>query len=188
MISGRAKAVSGANSVKLHEILVIRTGTMRGVNAFSAAGIQMSSQSRKKSTGTKTDAPRIPRKHWFSAFSEAASRFAGKPATFLSAVTLVVLWALAGPLLGFSETWQLAINTTTTIITFLMVFLIQSSQNRDTAALQVKLAELILHIPGATDRLADAEDMSEKQLDALHEHYKSLAKARGGKSSRKRSG
>lgn len=154
---------------------------------FLPQGLTMPSQSRKKPSASKTDAPQIPRKHWFGAFSETASRFAGKPATFLSAVTLVVLWALAGPLLGFSETWQLAINTTTTIITFLMVFLIQSSQNRDTAALQVKLAELILHIPGATDRLADAEDMSEKQLDALHEHYKSLAKAKGRKATRKKS-
>lgn len=147
----------------------------------------MPSASRKKTSRKRTDAPAIPRQHWFSTFAENASRFAGKPVTFLSAVGLVALWALAGPFLGFSDAWQLTINTTTTIITFLMVFLIQSSQNRDTAALQVKLAELILHIPGAPDRLADAEDMSEKQLDALHAHYKSMARARGRKAGRKKS-
>lgn len=103
---------------------------------------------------------------------------------FLSALGVVLLWGVTGPLFGFSETWQLFINTTTTIVTFLMVFLIQSSQNRDTLAIQVKLAEIILRMPGAQNQLADAEDMSEKQLDKLHEHYKARAKEKSRASRR----
>jgi len=140
--------------------------------------------SARKKSSRKSVAPSIPEKSWFSAFAQIASRWAGKPVAFLAAVALVVLWAVTGPLFGFSETWQLFINTTTTIVTFLMVFLIQSSQNRDTLAVQVKLAEIILHMPGAPDQLADAEDMSEKQLDELHEHYKTRAKAKGRASRR----
>ena len=139
----------------------------------------MPAKSRRKTNSSgSTRQPPVPRQDWFSAFSQRASRIAGKPATFLSAVGLVVGWALMGPFAGFSETWQLVINTSTTIVTFLMVFLIQSTQNRDTLALQVKLAELILHMPGAPDRLADAEDMSEKQLEHLHERYKARARGR----------
>jgi low affinity Fe/Cu permease len=133
---------------------------------------------RKSASSGKKRQPPVPRQDWFSAFSHKASRIAGKPATFLAAVGIVVGWALIGPFVGYSETWQLVINTATTIVTFLMVFLIQNTQNRDTLALQVKLAELILHMPGAPDQLADAEDMSEKQLDRLHEQYKSLARSR----------
>ncbi len=138
----------------------------------------MASSSRKKSS-RKTAAPSIPEKSWFSAFAQTASRWTGKPATFLVALGIVVLWGVTGPLFGFSETWQLFINTTTTIVTFLMVFLIQSSQNRDTLAIQVKLAEMILRMPGAPNQLADAEDMSERQLDRLHDHYKARAKEKG---------
>ncbi len=136
----------------------------------------MPSSSRKKSSARQTAAPSIPEKSWFSAFAQTASRWTGKPFAFLTALGIVVLWGVTGPLFGFSETWQLFINTTTTIVTFLMVFLIQSSQNRDTLAIQVKLAEIILRMPGAANQLADAEDMSEKQLDHLHEHYKARAK------------
>ncbi len=143
----------------------------------------MPSASRKKSS-SKTAAPSIPEKSWFSAFAQTASRWTGKPATFLTALGIVLLWGATGPLFGFSETWQLFINTTTTIVTFLMVFLIQSSQNRDTLAIQVKLAEMILRMPGAQNQLADAEDLSEKQLDKLHEHYKARAKERGRSSRR----
>jgi low affinity Fe/Cu permease len=133
---------------------------------------------RRSSSGGPKHQPPTPHQDWFSKFAQGASRVAGKPAAFLSAVGLVVGWALIGPFVGFSETWQLVINTATTIVTFLMVFLIQSSQNRDTLALQVKLAELILHMPGAPNQLADAEDMSEKQLEHLHERYKSRARGR----------
>jgi len=103
---------------------------------------------------------------------------AGRPTTFFAAVAVVVLWALTGPFVGFSEIWQLVINTATSIATFLMVFLIQNTQNRDTLALQVKLAEVLMHMPGAPKQIADAEDMSERQLDRLHEQYKSRARSR----------
>jgi low affinity Fe/Cu permease len=141
--------------------------------------------SRSKSNGNATQPP-LPKLDWFARFAQSASRFAGRPTTFLIAFGLVLVWGLSGPLFDFSQTWQLIINTTTTIITFLMVFLIQSSQNRDALAVQVKLAELILHMPGAPDRLADAEDMSEMQLDVLHEHYKETARGRRRKSGRRK--
>ena len=144
-----------------------------------------SGNSSAKSNGMQAQPP-LPKHGWFASLAQSASRLAGKPATFLTALGLVVLWGVSGPLFDFSQTWQLIINTTTTIITFLMVFLIQSSQNRDALAVQVKLAELILHMPGAPNRLADAEDMSEKQLDVLHEHYKATARGRSRKRSRRK--
>ena len=116
---------------------------------------------------------------FFSKFSHAVAHATGTPAAFLIATLVIVVWAVSGPIFGYSDTWQLVINTGTTIVTFLMVFLIQSSQNRDTLAIQVKLAEIILRMPGAANQLADAEDMSEKQLDHLHEHYKARAKEKG---------
>jgi low affinity Fe/Cu permease len=108
----------------------------------------------------------------FSDVACATSHFAGKPAAFLTAVLIVVIWAASGPLFGYSDTWQLVINTSTTIVTFLMVFLIQHTQNRDTLALQLKLSELILKVRSAENRLAVAEDLSEEELEALHEDYR----------------
>lgn len=135
-----------------------------------------SRRSARKSGAAPARSPPVPRQDWFSAFAQNASRIAGNPIAFLGAIGLIAGWVTAGPIVGFSETWQLVINTSTTIIVFLMVFLIQNTQNRDTLAIQVKLAELILHLPGAPSQLADAEDMSEKQLDRLHEQYKSIAR------------
>jgi len=89
---------------------------------------------------------------------------------------VVALWLCTGPLFGFSDTWQLVINTATTIITFLMVFVIQNTQNRDTEALQIKLDELIRATRGANTTLLDLEEMAEQQLDQLHEHYEALAR------------
>ena len=111
-------------------------------------------------------------------FSQAASRtahLAGKPLTFLIAVGVVLVWAVSGPFFGFSDTWQLVINTSTTIVTFLMVFLIQNTQNRDTLALQLKLAELIIAMQGAKNKIATAEDLSEEDLERLHESYRKRA-------------
>ena len=111
-------------------------------------------------------------------FSQAASRtshLAGKPLTFLIAVGVVLAWAVSGPFFGFSDTWQLVINTSTTIVTFLMVFLIQNTQNRDTMALQLKLAELIIAVQGAKNNIATAEDLSEEDLERLHESYRKRA-------------
>jgi low affinity Fe/Cu permease len=152
-----------------------------GTRAPSAAGAVKVIEKHK--------AARLDHQGAFARAACAIAHLAGKPATFLIAVTLVILWALSGPLFGFSDTWQLVINTSTTIITFLMVFLIQNTQNRDTAAIQIKLAELILRLDGADDKLATAEDLSDEELERLHREYKaraektlkSLDRRRGGK-------
>jgi low affinity Fe/Cu permease len=107
----------------------------------------------------------------FEKFARWAARMTGRPITFCAALGVVIVWAVTGPVFHFSDTWQLVINTGTTIITFLMVFLIQQSQNRDTLALQVKLAELVIAAKGAKNALAVAEDLSEEELEALHAHY-----------------
>lgn len=112
---------------------------------------------------------------WFARFAHEAARLAGKPATFIIAVALILTWAATGPIFGYSDTWQLIINTSTTIITFLMVFVIQNTQNRDGLAIQVKLAELIIAVQGAKNAVATAEDMSEEELQKLHEHFRDKA-------------
>jgi low affinity Fe/Cu permease len=122
--------------------------------------------------------PKSHKKTWSHLFSDTACATAhlmGKPIAFLIAVALVILWAATGPLFGFSDTWQLVINTSTTIVTFLMVFLIQNTQNRDTMALQLKLSELILVISEAENRFASAEDLTEDELQALHDELRERA-------------
>ena len=113
-------------------------------------------------------------------FSYLARRLAvlsGKPATFLLAVLAVLLWAATGPVFGYSDTWQLIINTSTTIITFLMVFLIQNTQNRDTEAIQIKLDELIRATQGAHNALLALEQLEDDELDKYMKHYAQLAAA-----------
>jgi low affinity Fe/Cu permease len=119
---------------------------------------------------------------WYSRFAKAASRFCGKPRVFCVALAIIVLWAACGPLFGFSDTWQLVINTGTTIITFLMVFLIQNTQNRDSEAIQVKLDELLRVTEGAHTALLDLEELEDEALDAFRRKYEALAEAarRGG--------
>lgn len=112
---------------------------------------------------------------WYSRFAKASSRFCGRPFVFSIAVGTILLWILTGPLFGYSDTWQLVINTATTIITFLMVFLIQSTQNRDTEAIQIKLDELIRATKGAHNALLDLEELEEEQLDAFRLKYEALA-------------
>ncbi|AYV46975.1 hypothetical protein CFHF_08675 [Caulobacter flavus] len=111
---------------------------------------------------------------FFARFANATALAAGKPATFLACLALVILWAASGPIFKFSETWQLVINTGTTIITFLMVFLIQNTQNRDSEALQTKLDELILSSTADND-FVGIEKLSKKELDALHARCKKAA-------------
>ena len=116
----------------------------------------------------------------FALFASKTAHIAGSPLTFLVCVAVVVAWAIAGPFFGFSETWQLVINTGTTIVTFLMVFLIQATQNRDAEAIQIKLDELILALDGARDELLDSEDLDEEEQLRLHRKYLALAeRARG---------
>ena len=110
----------------------------------------------------------------FARFATATARFAGRPAAFGAAAAVVLAWALTGPLFGFSDTWQLVINTGTTIVTFLMVFLIQRAQNKDAQAIQLKLNELVAAVQGASNRLINVEDLSEKEVEALHRHYRKL--------------
>jgi low affinity Fe/Cu permease len=112
---------------------------------------------------------------WYSTFAKTTARWSGRPATFTWAMLLIVAWLVSGPLFHFSDTWQLVINTATTIVTFLMVFLIQNTQNRDTQAIQVKLDELIRATQGAHNALLDLEELEEKQLDRFRERYEKMA-------------
>ncbi len=112
---------------------------------------------------------------WFARFAKNTSRITGRPMAFMLACGVIIVWALTGPLFEFRDTWQLVINTGTTIITFLMVFLIQHTQNRDTEALQVKLDELIRATEGAHNALFDLEELEEADLDRIRASYEKLA-------------
>ncbi|MGE5241178.1 MAG: low affinity iron permease family protein [Bacteroidota bacterium] len=113
---------------------------------------------------------------WYSWFAKVAARFCGRPRVFVFAVGIIVVWAITGPIFRFSDTWQLVINTGTTIVTFLMVFLIQNTQNRDTEAIQLKLDELIRATQGAHNALLDLEELEEETLDAFRKKYETLAR------------
>ena len=113
----------------------------------------------------------------FSYIARRIAVLAGRPLTFFFAVSLIVAWALVGPLFGFSDTWQLVVNTATTIITFLMVFLIQNTQNRDTEAIQLKLDELIRATQGAHNALLHLEEMDDEQVERYRASYMKLAAA-----------
>jgi len=119
----------------------------------------------------------------FSRFAKWTARATGRPSTFMLATLVIVVWAVTGPLFGFSDTWQLVINTGTTIVTFLMVFLIQSTQNRDSEAVQVKLDEIIRAIGNAKNEVLDLEELEEEDLDEIRQTYTDMAqKAREGRS------
>jgi len=113
----------------------------------------------------------------FTRFAKATARAAGRPATFGLALLVILTWAVTGPIFRFSDTWQLVINTGTTIVTFLMVFLIQNTQNRDSVAMQIKLDELLRAAKGAETAMADLEDLTEEELEAFQAHYRRLAEA-----------
>lgn len=114
---------------------------------------------------------------WYASFAKAAARFCGKPRTFLLALLVILVWIITGPIFQYSDTWQLVINTGTTIVTFLMVFLIQNTQNRDTEAIQIKLDELIRATQGAHNALMDLEELDEAELEMFRQRYEALAKA-----------
>jgi len=136
---------------------------------------------RPFSTGARDDLemkhPRVERaNHVFSDAANATSRAAGRALTFVLAVSVIVVWAITGPIFGYSDTWQLVINTGTTIVTFLMVFLIQNSQNRDSAAIQVKLDELV-RVSTAKNAFVGIEHLTDKELDELRDKCEGRAKA-----------
>ncbi len=118
------------------------------------------------------------RKLWFVHFAQWVSHATGRPVAFLLALSSIVLWGFTGPFFGFSDTWQLVINTATTIITFLMVFVIQNTQNRDTAAMHIKIDELIRVTQRARNTLLDLEELDDRELETLHRDFQKLAKKR----------
>ncbi len=107
-------------------------------------------------------------------FSRVATQATGTSAAFLLALTVILVWIITGPLFHFSDTWQLVINTSTTIVTFLMVFLIQRAQNKDALAIHLKLNEIVAALEGASNRLIDVEDLTEEEIKTLHRHYQKL--------------
>ena len=121
-------------------------------------------------SGRKKHTPPI-----FERAARAISQFTGTTTAFLIAALVVLIWAATGPLFHYSETWQLVINTGTTVVTFLIVFLIQRTQNKDSLAVQLKLNEIVAAVEGASNRLINVEDLSEQELSTLHRHYQALA-------------
>ena len=113
---------------------------------------------------------------WFTGLTKATARATGRPVAFLGGALAVIIWALLGPIFDFSDTWQLVINTSTTIVTFLMVFLIQATQNRDAEAMQLKLDEIIRAIGNAKNELLDIEELEESDLDRLRALYSEMAR------------
>ncbi|MEX2221622.1 MAG: low affinity iron permease family protein [Candidatus Rokuibacteriota bacterium] len=112
---------------------------------------------------------------WLEQSARAVTAWTGRSQAFAGAVGVVLVWAALGPVFGFSDTWQLVINTGTTIVTFLMVFLIQRSQNKDSQALHLKLNEIVAALQGASNRLINVEDLTEQEVETLHRHYQKLA-------------
>jgi low affinity Fe/Cu permease len=113
---------------------------------------------------------------WYAHFTKSFAKLTGKSLTFILAIIMIIVWLISGPYFDFSNTWQLVINTTTTIITFIMVFVIQNTQNRDTEAMQVKLDELIRATQGAHNALLDLEELEEDEIDMFREKYEMLAR------------
>jgi len=111
----------------------------------------------------------------FEKFSDKVTRISGSPWAFMTALLMIIVWAVTGPMFNYSETWQLVINTGTTIITFLMVFIIQQSQNKETLSLQLKLNELIAAVKGASNRLISSEDLTSEELETLKKFYERLS-------------
>jgi len=113
--------------------------------------------------------------HLLERLSHGATKMTGRSTAFAAALVLVIVWLVSGPAFGYSDSWQLVINTSTTVVTFLMVFLIQRTQNKESLTVQLKLNEIVAALDGASNRLIDAEDFSEEELEILHKHYRQLA-------------
>jgi low affinity Fe/Cu permease len=123
----------------------------------------------------RNDEPRKRKTSLFTCFANHTAKAAGHHLTFTLAVLIIVVWAATGPIFGYSDTWQLIINTGTTIVTFLMVFLIQNTQNRDSTAMHLKIDEIIRAIDGARNSVLNLEDLEDKELETIHNRYKALA-------------
>lgn len=132
---------------------------------------------KSKKSPQETGAKTPPLMHQFSQFAHATSLWTGHPYAFLFAVAVVLVWAGLGPVFNYSDTWQLVINTGTTIVTFLMVFLIQNTQNRDTLAIQLKLSELVIAMKGAENKFAAIEDLTDEELAQLHDECRARVEA-----------
>jgi len=117
----------------------------------------------------------MSKKPFFHIMASKTAQWSGRSSAFMMALAIVIIWVITGPIFGFSDTWQLVINTGTTIVTFLMVFLIQNSQNRDTKALQIKLDELIRATEGAHTALLDLEELTDDELMRIYKHYNAIA-------------
>jgi low affinity Fe/Cu permease len=155
-----------------------KTPTKTKAKAAAQGAPKTRALARSDAAASRRAAPLSYKKHLensasdrFERFARVTSLAAGRPAAFCIAFAVVLIWGVTGPLFHYSDTWQLVINTGTTIVTFLMVFLIQQSQNRDTMAVQIKLAELIIAVEGAHNVLATAEDLSEGELTELHGEF-----------------
>ena len=135
---------------------------------------KMANKNRKQGNGASASAS-SGLAHQFSEFSRAVSQWSGNTSAFLLATAVVLIWMMTGPLFNYSDTWQLVINTGTTIVTFLMVFLIQNTQNRDTLAIQLKLSELVLAMKGAENKFAAIEDLTDDELQELHDECRNRA-------------
>ena len=121
------------------------------------------------------DPPKHHQQSFFTSFANHTARASGHHLTFTLAVLIIVIWAVTGPVFGYSDTWQLIINTGTTIVTFLMVFLIQNTQNRDSTALHLKIDEIVRAIAGARNSVLNLEDLEDKELEVIHQRYKAMA-------------
>jgi len=128
----------------------------------------------KKANSSRSQQGRSSKSPLLEKFSYQATRATGTSYAFLIALGVIIVWAITGPIFGFSDTWQLVINTGTTIVTFLMVFLIQRAQNKDAVAIHLKLNEIVAAMEGASNRLIDIEDMTEADIEVLRNHYKKL--------------
>ena len=159
-----ARARHDTQSIRTDKLLDVANADLTDANCIPS----------RPSPGSKHKATK---QSWFTLFAQKTAHLAGKPVAFLLATATIAVWAVTGPLFGYSDTWQLVINTGTTIVTFLMVFLIQNSQNRDSLAFQIKLDELIIAMKGAEDKMAGAEDLCDADLEALHDSYRKRASA-----------
>jgi low affinity Fe/Cu permease len=154
-----------------HDARLLQTASDENMTGGESSNLAQV-QEAQRAADTEEDELR----HWgFEEISKVVAHWTGRPSAFWLAVILIVVWAVSGPIFGYSDAWQLTINTGTTIVTFLMVFLIQSTQNRDTAAIHVKLDELVRATSGATNVLLDLEDLTEEKIETFRRAYRIAA-------------